>query len=175
MKRRDGLTNKELEELTFELVMAFSSLKGPLEAASFTQDLLTSSEVNHLAKRLRIAKLISQGFTYKQIEAALKVSSVTITKVATWFNEAGEGFRKVIERLPEKPEFNFSDISEFERFQARYSSYFPFSEVNLKRFKSTERSRLAKKISKIISKLDRKSEIYYEIQKVFEEEAFLKR
>src|SRR3989338_2876052 len=99
-KRIEKLSTKEQGELIFDLVNAIVSAKSVGEAALFLQDLLTKSEMKILAKRLRIAKLLIDGITYEQIKESLHVSHGTIAKIAAWLAERGDGFRKIIEKLP---------------------------------------------------------------------------
>jgi len=77
-------------------------VRAPLETANFIQDLLTAGEIKNLSKRLRIAKLILAGNTQREISQKLHCSLATTTKVAYWLNRGGEGFKKVIARLPKR-------------------------------------------------------------------------
>lgn len=86
----------------FDLINSFRVVRNPIETADFLQDLLTAKEVKNLAKRLRIAKLLLRGVTYEEIVGTVHVSYATIAKVSTWLSQGGEGFRKVITRLPIK-------------------------------------------------------------------------
>lgn len=111
-RRWEKLSRDEQADLLFDLLQAFTLLKNLPDAVSFITDLLTSSEVKLLSKRLRIAKLLLSGKTYLQIKESLKVSESTIAKVAVWLQEKGEGFRKVVEKIPQrkkvKPAESFS-------------------------------------------------------------------
>lgn len=100
MKRVDKLSNNQKLDLMFDLVNAFSIVKNPTDTANFIQDVLTANEIRNLAIRLRIAKLLLAGKTYQEIGAETKTSSATITKVNAWINRGGEGFKKVIAKLP---------------------------------------------------------------------------
>jgi len=55
-----------------------------------------------LAKRLRIAKLLLEGKTQREVAQTVKVSLATVTKVNLWLTQGGKGFKKVIGRLPKK-------------------------------------------------------------------------
>lgn len=96
------MSKSEQADLLFDLLQAFTLLKNLPDAASFITDLLTSSEVKTLSKRLRIAKLLLSGSTYSQVKEHLKVSDPTIAKVAVWLQEKGEGFRKIVEKIPQR-------------------------------------------------------------------------
>jgi len=102
LKRIEKLKREELLELLFDLINAFRFVTTPLETAFFIQDLLTANEIKNLAKRLRIAKLLLEGKTQREIAMEVKVSLATVTKVNLWLLQGGEGFRKVIGKLPKK-------------------------------------------------------------------------
>ncbi|MBU0569567.1 trp operon repressor [Patescibacteria group bacterium] len=101
-KRLDKLTREEKIELMFDLINAFSIVESPTETAFFLQDLLTATEIKNLAKRLRIAKLLLENLTQREIAKKVSVSPATVNKVNLWLARGGEGFKKVIEKLPAK-------------------------------------------------------------------------
>src|SRR3972149_8053714 len=99
-ERVEKLSRNEQLDLLFDLVNAFSSVKTPFETALLMQDLLTASEIKHLAKRLRIAKLLIQGLTQRQVAGEVRCSTATVIKVNAWLTRGGEGLRNVIAKLP---------------------------------------------------------------------------
>lgn len=101
-KRVERLSKEEILDLTFDLINAFRLVKMPISTALFLQDLLTASEIKHLAKRLRIAKLLLDGQTHRNIAKKLHCSLATVTKVGFWLNQGGDGFREVISKLPRR-------------------------------------------------------------------------
>lgn len=105
-KRLDKFSKTEQEDLVFDLINAFSLANNPLDSALLLQDLLTEVEVKNLAKRLRIAKLLLDGETHEEIVDQLHCSFATITKVRLWLDNAGEGLKKVIKRLPQRRKVN---------------------------------------------------------------------
>ena len=103
-KRFEKLSAKELEDLVFDLINAFSIVNNPSSAALFIQDLLTEKEVYNLAKRLRIAKLLLTDTRQEDIIKDLHCSFGTVVKVRQWLNGAGLGFANVVSRLPKRRE-----------------------------------------------------------------------
>lgn len=89
-------------DLIFDLINAFKSINSSDESALFLQDILTASEIKNLAVRLRIAKMLLNNEKHRDISKDLKVSIATVTKVNTWLNNKGDGFKKIISRLPTK-------------------------------------------------------------------------
>lgn len=103
-KKFEKFSLEEQQDLVFDLVNAFALANDPLNSALLLQDLLTEVEVKNLAKRLRIAKLILNGKTQEDIVRELHCSFATTAKVRMWLDNAGEGLRKVIKKLPERRE-----------------------------------------------------------------------
>lgn len=103
-QRAEKLTKSEQVDLLFDLVNAFVLVKDPYSSASFLQDLLTSSELKNLGKRLRIAKLLSERKTQEEIIHELHCSFATVAKVNYWLAEKGHGFKKIINKLPKRRE-----------------------------------------------------------------------
>lgn len=89
-------------DLVFDLINAFKSINSSDESALFLQDILTASEIRNLAIRLRIAKMLLNNEKHRDISKSLKISIATVTKVNAWLNNKGEGFKKIISRLPTK-------------------------------------------------------------------------
>lgn len=101
-KRIEKLSKKELLDLSFDLINAFKLANTPHETALLIQDLLTVSEIKNLAKRLRIAKLLIQDSSQREIAQELHCSIATVTKVSAWLNRNGEGFKRIIAKLPKR-------------------------------------------------------------------------
>ena len=86
------------------------SLKNPNEAAELLADLLGSQELLMLAKRLYIAKLLLDKYTYEEITKELNTSSATVARINIWLKQYGAGYKRVISRIkgkktaiPDKP------------------------------------------------------------------------
>ena len=124
-KRIEKLTKSEQEGLVLDLVNAIVGAKSVGDAALFLGDLLTKSEMKILSRRLRIAKLLLAGMTYQQIETDLHASHGTVAKIAAWLAERGDGFRRIIEKLPDRQdEKKWHERSEWDNIKRRYSLYF---------------------------------------------------
>lgn len=102
VKRIEKLSKEDQLDLVFDLINAISLVKNPSETAALLEDLLTSAEVKNLAKRLRIAKLLLSGKTHEEIIEILHCSYATTAKVNLWLNQRGEGFKKIISKLPKQ-------------------------------------------------------------------------
>ncbi|MEK7543259.1 MAG: YerC/YecD family TrpR-related protein [Patescibacteria group bacterium] len=129
LKRMEKTTVKEQQDLLADLLLSFQMIREPLEVAQFVQDLFTRGEVKHLAKRLRIAKLLLAGHTYEYIERDVHTSHGTLAKVAAWLADRGEGFRRVIAKLPKeevpREESSWAPVvREWNTIKRRYPRYF---------------------------------------------------
>jgi len=165
-KRIEKLSKKEQESLVLDLVNAMVQAQSVNDAALLLQDLLTKSEMKMLAKRLRIAKLLLSGMTYKQIEENLHVGHSTVAKIAAWLAERGDGFRKIIEKLPKKKdEEKWFERSEWDSFKRRYSLYF-WPELLLEEIVKNANQRQKERIKSVLERLEEKSELHKKIDKL---------
>jgi len=115
-----NLSDKQKKEYLGDFYSIVGSLRGYDEAKSFFKDLLTTSEMVMLARRIQIAKLLAKNCTHEQIREKLSVGWATITQVDKWLNEGFGGYAKVLkkysiaksdklERIP-PPLFSLDDI-----------------------------------------------------------------
>lgn len=92
------LSPQQRQQALLELCRALVMVTKLDEAAKLLGDLLSDQEVEMIAKRLQIAKLLLKGDKYDIIRGKLKVSDATIARVNLWIQQAGEGFRMVMKR-----------------------------------------------------------------------------
>ena len=98
----EKLSNDEKINLMFDLVNSFKNLNNDNEIANFLEDLLTANEIKNLSIRLRIAKFLIMGKSQREIVQEVRSSLATVNKVNIWLEKGGDGFRKVIAKLPLK-------------------------------------------------------------------------
>ncbi len=166
-KRLQKITKEEQEDLIFDLIYALTKSQRLDEAALFLQDLLTKKEAEILSKRLRIAKLLIDGMTYNQITEQLYVSHGTVAKIAVWLAEKGDGFRKIIEKLPKKDlKADRINIAYFDwgKFKRRHALYF-WPELLLEEVIKSANKRNKEKIKNVLKNLDEKSVLHKRIEK----------
>ncbi|MDP2649222.1 MAG: Trp family transcriptional regulator [bacterium] len=163
--RIEKLSKSDQESLIFDLVNALVAAQSVSDAALFLQDLLTKAEMKMLGKRLRIAKLLIDGMTYREIEEALHVGHGTVAKIAIWLSERGDGFRKIIQKLPrQSTNKNWEELSDWDGLKRRYSIYF-WPELLLEEVIKTASKKQKDKIKNVLDKLDEKSELHKKIGK----------
>lgn len=78
---------------------AVLSLKTREEVANFMRDLCTLSEIDALAERYAVARLLAKDMSYRDVADKTGASTTTVTRVAHWLNHGQGGYRTVIERL----------------------------------------------------------------------------
>jgi TrpR-related protein YerC/YecD len=81
------------------LCQAILSLKTPDECYAFLEDILTISEIQSVAQRLSVARMLDQGQTYDDIEKVTGASSATISRVKRCLAFGAVGYRMVLDRL----------------------------------------------------------------------------
>lgn len=154
------------EELVLDLVQAFVQTRSVSESALLLQDLLTKKEIQILSKRLRIAKLLLSNMTYEEIERELKVSHGTIAKIAVWLSEKGDGFRAIIQKLPQATNLSsFENRSEWDALKRRYSLYF-WPELLLEEIVKSANNKQKERIRSVLDKLEEKSELHRKLEKL---------
>lgn len=79
----------------FESILKLDNLE---ETYDFFDDLCTINEINDMADRLTVAKLLMDGETYDAIEQKTKMSSATISRVNRCLQHGNGGYKKVISK-----------------------------------------------------------------------------
>ncbi len=91
----DRLKTPEVEEL----LRAFLALGDADEAYAFLQDVCTIKEIQDMAQRLHVARLLAAGEHYSDIREATGASATTISRVSKALNYGADGYRAVLARL----------------------------------------------------------------------------
>ena len=69
------------------------------EAYRLLDDLCTISEVQAMAQRLAVAKLLRGGATYQDIGNETGASTATISRVNRYVSYGADGYRLILDRL----------------------------------------------------------------------------
>src|SRR3990170_2191388 len=118
------MSKNERRELIGDLIQSFALCKTVDEAILFLEDLITKKELEMLARRLRIAKFLIDGYNYREIQNMLHVGHGTIAKVSYWLSERGEGFRRILKSLPKDSLKDPLDESVWDDLKRKYPTYF---------------------------------------------------
>ncbi|MBU0981667.1 hypothetical protein KKC94_03150 [Patescibacteria group bacterium] len=86
--------NKGLKEV-YEAVLKLETVD---ECKKFFRDLCTISELNSMAERFTVAKMVDQKIPYREISKKTGSSTATITRVAHWLHHGKGGYKLILER-----------------------------------------------------------------------------
>ena len=90
--------NWEKEE-NKNLIDAFLALGNLGETKSFLRDLMTESEINEFANRLKAAQMLSDKIPYSSIIKETGLSSTTVARVSKWLNGPLGGYKTILNRI----------------------------------------------------------------------------
>lgn len=91
----DKIKDKAVDQL-FEAILQLENLE---EAYKFFDDLMTVNEIQSLAQRLEVARMLTKGYTYNQIETETGASTATISRVKRSLNYGNDGYKLAFDRL----------------------------------------------------------------------------
>jgi len=81
-----------------ELFEAMASLKSPAELQAFLRDLCTLGELEAMAHRWEVARLVDRGLPYLEIASKTHASTTTVTRVAHWLRYGEGGYRLALDK-----------------------------------------------------------------------------
>ena len=170
------LNKKERQILLITFCEALTSIKNKEEAAQFLVDLLSPQELEMVAKRLEIARLLINGDTYDVIRGKLKVSHNTIARVNTWLTLSGNGFRLIIERTRKQGkkiyEHTFEekyDPQSWYNIKRRYSMHF-LPELVIEELIKQSDEKQRKKLDSILSSIDGKVAMFKDVDETYKQQ-----
>ena len=102
MKHHDHSQKKELSSAAKSLSEALLSLVTADEVKRFLEDLCTPAEIEAMVDRWRVAQLLDQGYSYRDIRAVTEVSVTTTGRVARYMEMGTGGYRTALDRLGRK-------------------------------------------------------------------------
>lgn len=86
---------------TDRLVRALLCLNDEAECYKLLEDLCTIREIQDLAQRLEVARMLREHITYNEIAQATGVSTATISRVNRSLSYGEGGYGMVLDRLAE--------------------------------------------------------------------------
>ena len=87
------------KELTNKFYQAILTLKNSEECARFFDDICTIQELEAIAQRFEVARLLSLGKSYIDINKETGASTATICRVSKCLNYGDGGYKIAIDRL----------------------------------------------------------------------------
>lgn len=94
----DKIRNEEMNHL-FEAILL---LRDEEECYKFFMDVCTINELQSMAQRYEVAKMLSEKKTYCEIAKQTGASTATISRVNRSLNYGSDGYDLVLGRLKEK-------------------------------------------------------------------------
>jgi TrpR-related protein YerC/YecD len=98
MKQHDRSQEQQLRAAARTLSDALLSLRTPGEVKAFLEDLCTPAELEAMVDRWRVAQLLEQGLSYRDIRELTEVSVTTIGRVARFIDRGTGGYRTALDR-----------------------------------------------------------------------------
>ncbi len=86
-------------EKTRGLFSAIFKLKTVKECEDFFRDLMTLREIDEMAARFQMAKMLDRNMAYHKVAKKMDVSTTTVTRVAHWLHHGRGGYRLVLDRI----------------------------------------------------------------------------
>lgn len=84
---------------TKALFQAILKLRTVKECEDFFRDLMTLSELNEMAERFKIARMLDQQLSYGKISKKTGASTTTVSRVAHWLHHGRGGYRTLLDRI----------------------------------------------------------------------------
>ena len=81
-----------------DLFATIASLRTPAETQAFFRDLCTRSELDAMAHRWQVARLLEEGLPYLEVARRARGSTTTVTRVAQWLRNGEGGYRLALAR-----------------------------------------------------------------------------
>jgi TrpR-related protein YerC/YecD len=73
------------------------------EAARFLRDLCTLGELQAMAQRWSVVRLLDEGNHYGEVARVSGASTATITRIAAWLHHGTGGYRRALDRHVARP------------------------------------------------------------------------
>ena len=81
-----------------DLFETVAALKTADEAQRFLRDLCTRAELDAMAHRWQVARLLDEGLPYLEVARRAHASTTTVTRVAQWLRRGEGGYRLALQR-----------------------------------------------------------------------------
>ena len=98
MSYQSKFKNKDVDDL-FEAIL---SLENEEECYRFFEDICTIKELQTIAQRLEVAKLLREKKTFSDSEEITKASTATISRINKCLMYGSDGYNLILDRLEKK-------------------------------------------------------------------------
>lgn len=168
--RKPKLDKSQTQEIIIDFCQAIASTKSSTEAAQLLTDLLGKQELEMLARRLKVAELLLEEYTYDQIRKALKISQATIARVQAWLQTSGDGYRLIIERTKGSKQSRYNNEKPFKLsgMKKKHPLYY-WPQILLEYWIKNSSKKDKEQMQKILVKINDKSKMYQELESLLKE------
>lgn len=83
-------------EYLYKGIITLDSLE---DCRNFFEDLCTVSEIQEMSRRIKAARMLSEGYVYSEIAAQTGLSTATISRVNHCIKYGDGGYGKVLENI----------------------------------------------------------------------------
>ena len=91
---------EKFDQESFQMLFkAMLSLESEEECAAFLEDLMTRKEMEDVAQRLAVAKMLSEQAVYSRIVEKTGASTATISRVNRAYNYGTGAYAKILKRI----------------------------------------------------------------------------
>lgn len=102
MPYQSRIKDEHIDEF-FNAVLKLENIE---ECYRFFEDICTIKEIQSIAQRLQVAKLLKQKKTYTEIEELTGASTATISRINRALNYGADGYNLILDRLGYEEEKN---------------------------------------------------------------------
>ena len=81
------------------LYRSIVSLENVEDCKNFFHDICTASELQEMSRRLKAARMLSDGIVYSEIASQTGLSTATISRVNHCLKYGNDGYHKVLEKM----------------------------------------------------------------------------
>ncbi len=170
------LSKESTEGLIVDLCEAIALTNSKSEAAELLTDLLGKQELEMIAKRLRVAELLLDNYTYQDIFKEIHVSPNTVARVQAWLRQSGDGYRKIIEKTKSKRKNRENNEKPFKLsgMKKKYPMYY-WPQIMLEHWIKSSSQKDKQEMRRVLLKLQNKAGMYKELDSLLKAQFQIKK
>ena len=98
-----NIKNKRISDETLKMLYkAIVSIENEEECEAILEDLCTVTEIQAMAQRLEVAKMLRESKPYTEIVDTTSASSTTVSRVSRCLNYGNGGYHMILNRIEDK-------------------------------------------------------------------------
>ena len=92
------MPHKDKQTAIDELYKTLMKIEDIKDFRNFMDDLCTPGEIESMANRWQVAKLLAKQTTYREVSMMTGVSMATVTRVARFLSQEDSGYKKYLNK-----------------------------------------------------------------------------